>query len=120
MFAKKSAGVDGFIFSIGGIDFTNKESSSTIERFNVKLKIWETLKLSLPKKLAGLCAILDGENVLHCLGGTKDWHFSIPLERFYKKEGALMIFMNWFKECGFRGYKNSLGQLIDDYAGNIF
>ncbi|MCP3925634.1 MAG: hypothetical protein GY714_23955 [Desulfobacterales bacterium] len=114
--------VDGYAFAAGGYDGKNEEYLSKIERFNGKK--WETLKIEIPKKLRGICAILK-DDTLHFVGGVNekrektDWHFQIDLKRIYLKNGAFKIFENWFRKSGFKRYTKNIGKIVDEYAGNL-
>ncbi len=80
--------------------------------------------MEIPKELYGLCPVVK-DDMLHCVGGVKDkvgntdLHFSIKLEKIYIKNGGLIIFENWFRAYGFKESSKDLGQIVEDYAGNI-
>ncbi len=108
---------------MGGRDPNNKEMTSKIERFSVKNKIWETLKIEMPTELCGFCGILK-DDMLHCIGGfghkgMKMPHLSIKLKEIYLRNGGLLIFQNWFRLYGFinKEYSKELGQIVEEYAG---
>ncbi len=100
------------------------EPLAKMERFSVKYRIWETLKIKIPQKLFGINAVIFKES-LHCIGGENekgyntDYHFSIPLKRIFKKNGLKLIFDNWLRQSGFRGYRD-VGRIVEEYAGNVW
>ncbi len=118
-------GVDDFVFSIGGCDDESDERFSKIHRFNVRLKIWETVKIEIPQKLGRLFCIVK-DDTLHCIGGInekceeRDSYFSIKLRNIYIKNGGLLIFENWFRFYGFKTHTEDLGKIVEDYAGNLW
>ncbi len=116
--------MDEFVFAVGGRDGENRRNLSKIERFNPNFKVWETLKIEIPKKLRGVCAVLK-DDTLHFIGGRNengektDCHFQIDLKWIYLKNGALKIFENWFRKSGFRIYEKNIGKIVEEYAGNL-
>ncbi len=124
-FVNLKKGIHDFVFLIGGSDHRKyDEVLSKIKRFNVRLKIWESLKIEIPQKLHSLfCIVKDG--TLHCIGGVNDKeetdsHFSIKMREIYIKNGGLLIFENWFRFYGFKTHTKDLGKIVEEYAGNLW
>ncbi len=117
--------VDDFVFALGGWDAKNEETLGKIERFNVKLKVWETLRIEMPEKIRSVAAILSSDGILHCIGGKNekkeatDSRFQIPLTKIYQQNVGFRIFENMFRKCGFKGYTQDIGKIIEDYVGNV-
>ncbi len=110
---------------MGGCDAQKDDVFSKIDRFNIRLKTWETLKTEIPKKLCGLFSIAK-DDMLHCIAGvndkeeTTDFHFSIKIREIYIKNGGLLIFENWFRFYGFKTHTKDLGKIVEEYAGNLW
>ncbi len=99
----------------------------------IREKKWEVVDIKLPKPMEFFCAF-EYKGMVHCMGGEDegpeypvDDYFKIELERLlperYKRlaKGALTIYCNWLRLCGFHNMEGeSIGRIVLKYTGSLW
>ncbi len=107
---------------MGGSDTEKEGLLSKMERFNESLKKWETLKIEIPRKLCGACAILR-DDTLHFVGGRNekygktDSYFSIKVEKLIPKNVGFWVFESWIRQSGLKKYEKEVGNVVNKFVG---